>query len=502
MPPNVLFIMTDQHRYDCLGCNGNAVIRTPRIDALAAESANFSLFFVQGPVCVPSRQTFFSGRYPHSHKNRVNYTAMNADVRLMQRYYQEMGYRTGFVGKLHYYPPTRGYALATGFDEGLIHDAGPTDDHSDYVAWLRGSGGWPVGCDYRRCRADRMNPHTCALPDELHETTWCGAKTREKLRVMAGSGRPFFLFSSYWKPHSPFEVPEPWASMYDNAEVRLPRRVTEQYIDALPAGLRAFATRGGGRHWEAPDEAILWQYRAYYGAISQIDREVGLTLDTLDGLGLRDETIVVFCSDHGDVMLEHGMVDKNTFFESSIHVPFMVRYPNVVRSGAYDQLTESTDVLSTLLELCGGGVPYGDEGRPLTGLIAPGLPGGSPYRERDCVFAENVIPEVIAGMDEPFEFARGEGVRGIRHPDAKMARTRRWKYNYYAGEEELYDLEADPDEMVSRADDPACAGIKRGMKDRLLDWMITSDESSQIAPRWYVVRDARGEWVDWERRHP
>ena len=150
--PNVLFIMTDQLRYDCLGCNGNTIIKTPNIDRLAKESANFSSFFIQAPVCVPSRQTFFSGLYPHSHKNRVNYTAMNDDVKLMQKYYREMDYQTGFIGKLHYYPSTRKYALSTGFDHGLIHDAGPTDKYSDYIAWLKEQGVYLANGQYRECR--------------------------------------------------------------------------------------------------------------------------------------------------------------------------------------------------------------------------------------------------------------------------------------------------------------------------------------------------------------
>jgi len=108
---NVLFIMADQLRYDCLGCNGNAAVKTPNIDGLAAQSANFSSFFVQVPVCVPSRQTFFSGLYPRSHKNRVNYTSMDSSVILMQRWLQRAGYGTAFAGKLQYFPPTREYVV-------------------------------------------------------------------------------------------------------------------------------------------------------------------------------------------------------------------------------------------------------------------------------------------------------------------------------------------------------------------------------------------------------
>jgi arylsulfatase A-like enzyme len=193
--PNILFIMTDQLRYDCLGCNGNSIIKTPNIDKFADQSANFSSFFVQAPVCVPSRQTFFSGLYPHCHKNRVNYTSMDNNIKLMQRYFQEENYFTAFIGKLHYYPPTREYALSTGFDYGLIHDAGPTDEYSDYVKRLKQQGALPPDGNYRYTIPNKNNPYTTMIADENHETTWCGIKTIDALRTLASKNSPFFLFS-------------------------------------------------------------------------------------------------------------------------------------------------------------------------------------------------------------------------------------------------------------------------------------------------------------------
>ncbi|MCL2512624.1 MAG: sulfatase-like hydrolase/transferase [Oscillospiraceae bacterium] len=499
---NVLFIMADQLRYDCLGCNGSQAVKTPRIDRLAAESANFSSFFVQAPVCVPSRQTFFTGMYPRSHKNRVNYTSMDRDIenRLMQRHFKREGYNTAFAGKLHYFPPAREYALSTGFDDGLIHDgAGETDKYSDYAEWLRQKGAMPEDGSYRACRADKLNPYTAVLEDKYHETTWCGEKTREFLQKLSKKDEPFFLFSSYWKPHSSFEVPEPWASMHNETEIKMPEKVPKEYFDSLPRALKTFALRDGG-DYNMPDEELAWQYRAYYGAISQIDREVGQTLDLLDELGLRDDTIVIFCSDHGDVMREHGMTGKNTFFDSSVHVPFMIRYPGTVVPGVYDQLTESTDVLESLFSICGFKPPYSGQGGDFSGLITG---SGKPYAEREYVFAENIIPEVITGKPDPltgeragkdFYFVKNRGIKGVRHPDAKMIRSRKWKYNYYAGEEELYDLENDPEEMRNMAADPRFADIRDKMKTELLNRLVTADETGQIAPAWYIVKDERGEW--------
>ena len=134
--PNILFLMTDQQRFDTLGANGNSIIRTPNLDRLAEQAASLQNAFVQAPVCVPSRATFFTGRYPHSHRNRVNYTPLREGEVLMQEYLQRAGYQTASIGKLHYYPPTAEKARETGFDRVLLHDGVPfTNRFSDYQRW-------------------------------------------------------------------------------------------------------------------------------------------------------------------------------------------------------------------------------------------------------------------------------------------------------------------------------------------------------------------------------
>lgn len=492
--PNILFIMTDQQRYDTLHANGNSIIKTPHLDALAAQSANFSNFFIQAPVCVPSRQTFFTGRYPHSHKNRVNYTMLDPSETLLQRYLQNVGFQTAFVGKLHYYPASRDFALSTGFGRGLIHDGGPADCCSDYVAWLRDNG-FDTEKRYRACLSGEENPFINILPENLHETVWCGEKTRETLSDLSKNDSPFFLFSSYWRPHSPFEVPRPWADMYKDADIPLPDAPDDAYMNTLTAPVRELATRGGDLHNHDDRMRVLWEYRAYYAAISQIDDEIGKTLAHLRTLGLENNTIVIFASDHGDLMHEHGIIDKNVFFDPAVHVPFMIRWPDVINPRRYYDLTESTDVLATLFELCGLVPPARQQGRSFARYITGGALG-SDYSPREYVFAENIIPEVITGKRWDYRYEKGKGVGGIRHPDAKMIRSKGWKYNYYPGSgEELYDLIRDAGENINRADDSACAGIKAQMKSALLDWTITADEADQIAPVWYLVKDAEGGWV-------
>ncbi len=482
--PNILFIMTDQHRWDCIGANGNELIKTPNLDRLAAEGANFSHFFVQAPVCVPSRVSFFTGRYPHSHRNRVNYTPLDRGEVLMQGRLREAGYATASVGKLHYHPPTAMEAKRTGFDSVELHDAvPPLDRFSDYVAW-REQHDPRANIPYRAIAKDipeGKNPFRQAIDEKYSETTWVGNRTRHHIRKLAAGNKPFFLFSSFWKPHSPFEVPQPFDAMYDDVEMPLPKQMTLDQIMQLPTPLRTLILRFRPSY-DTDRERLQWMYRSYYAAISHIDREVGLILDELDAAGVSNNTIIVFSSDHGDQLLEHGLMGKNCFFESSVRVPFIIRFSQRVRPGKYAELVESVDLLPTLFELAGLAEPYSNQGRSLVGLITD---NGGEYVPREAVFSENVIPEVITGNRDTFEFIKGEGIRGIRHPDAKMVRTRRWKFVYYPeGFSELYDLQSDPQEMTNLAADPKHREQVYEMKDRLLHWLTTADEADQIAPRW------------------
>ena len=474
--PNVLFIMADQFRADCLGVNGNKIIRTPNLDRLAAQSANFTHTFVQAPVCVPSRISFFTGRYPHSHKNRVNYTPCDSREVMIAKILQQAGYQTGSVGKLHFYPPTPEHARSTGFDRVLLDDGvAATDRFSDYVKW-RKEHDPKARIHYNAPAQDRArggNPFRAEIDYEFTPTAWTGAKSCEMLRELASSPKPFFLFASFFKPHAPHTVPVPFDSMYDDAEIPLPRRVTLDDIHRLPAPVQRLILRGKPE-FDMDRERLQWTYRSYYGGISMVDKEVGRILEELERSGKAQDTIVIFASDHGDLLLEHGLQGKNVFFEASIRVPLLVRFPNRVPPAKRHELVETIDVMPAILDLCGIPVPENCQGRSL----AP----------REAVFAENIIPEVITGHGLDIPFVPGQGLGGIRHPDAKMVRTRRWKLNYYPDNGgELYDLENDPDEFRNLYTDPAHQGAAGELKGRILDWLITADENDQIARRWRVT---------------
>ena len=476
--PNILFIMADQFRLDGVAANGNRLIRTPNLDRLASQSANFQHACVQSPVCVPSRVSFFTGRYPHSHKNRVNYTPCDPREVFLQKLLHQAEYRTGTVGKLHYYPPTAAHARSTGWDKVCLDDGVTrTDAYSDYVTWRRAND--PHASVPHNELAPGRNPFRSALNYEFTRTAWTGLQTREMLRELAGGAKPFFLFSSFFSPHGPSVVPPPYDSMYDGVQIPLPRQVTLEEIRKLPLPLQKLILRFEPAY-DMNRERLEWLYRSYYGNVSMVDREIGGILDVLDRTGEASNTIVLFSSDHGDQLLEHGLLGKNVFFESSVRVPFLVRWPDRIAPARPTAMMETVDVVPTLLELCGVPIPGNVQGRSLGALLT-----GRPYQAREMVFSENIVPEVITSNSMEFSFQPGQGVAGIRHPDAKMVRTARWKMTHYPGHGgELYDLVNDPAESRNLYSEPALKSTVRDLQETILDWMITADETDQIAPKW------------------
>lgn len=471
---NVLVIMFDQWRFDCLGANGNGLIRTPNLDKLAGRSARFTNTFVQAPVCVPSRVSYFTGRYPHCHKNRVNYTPYRGAEPLLQSLLQKAGYKTGSVGKLHYWPGTNAHARSTGFDFVQLDDGIPrTDKFSDYVAWRRRNDPQAQLVHYNETEKGKGNPFRAKIERQYTPTAWTGMETRRMLRELAGGAAPFFLFSSFFKPHAPYTVPAPFDAMYSDVEIPLPRQVDMDYIRSLPAPVQRMILRFKPEY--QTDRGLLqWMWRSYYAGVTMLDEEVGLILDELEKTGKAGNTAVLVLSDHGDQMLEHGLFGKNVFFEDSVRVPMLMRVPGRMEGGVRTELVEAIDVMPTILELCGVAVPDTVQGRSL-------LRAGA----REMVFCENIMPEVITNGGTGYPWVPGKGIDGIRHPDAKMVRTGRWKLNYYPGNGgELYDLENDPGEWRNLyGSEP---GRVAELKGALLDWLATADENDQIAKHWEI----------------
>ncbi len=488
--PNILILFADQFRLDCLGANGNRLIKTPNLDRLASGAANFSNHYVQAAVCVPSRISYFTGRYPHSHKNRVNYTPCDSREVMIQRVLRDNGYQTGSVGKLHFYPPTDAQAMSTGFDRVYLDDGvQSTDPYSDYVRWRKGNDPKADLSIYRPAGSvlAGKNPFHSDVDYEFTPTHWTGMESVKLLREFCASPKPFFLYSSFFKPHSPHVVSSPYDSMYDDVVIPLPKLATLDDMRKLPLPVQKQIARSP--LYEVDPTRFQWMYRSYYAGISMVDHEVGQILDELERSGRADNTIIVFATDHGDQLGEHGLEGKNVLFEASVHTPLLVRFPNHVVAGQYSQLVGAVDLLPTLLEFCGLRVSDHVEGQSYAPLITG---NADSYTPREAIYCENIIPEVFApptriGTSSYHPFVPGHGEEGILHPDTKMIRTKRWKMNYYPTcDGELYDLENDPGETRNLWGDAAAAEVQRELKHTLLNWLITADENDQIAERWLV----------------
>jgi len=325
----------------------------------------------------------------------VNYTPYTQPEPKIQQLLREAGYQAGSVGKLHFHPPTVEHARETGFDRVLLDDGvRRTDPYSDYVRWRRKNDP-NAEVHYQKTISDPQpgeNPFRAVIDKEYTPTAWTGRESRRILRDFASSSRPVFLFSSYFKPHSPHTIPEPFDSLYNEVDIPLPRRVGLEYIQRLPLPVQKMILRGTPRY-DTDRELLQWMYRSYYGSVTWLDQEIGATLDELERCGKLEDTIVIIASDHGDQLLEHGLIDKNVFFEASVRIPLVVSWPEHIRPGVYSDLTETVDVLPSILELFGLSVPDHIQGRSFAPLVAGNR---SLYKPREALFAENIIPEVTA----------------------------------------------------------------------------------------------------------
>ena len=440
--PNILVLMTDQQRFDAMSCAGNPEIHTPHLDTFAASGVRFSQAITPTPVCVAARMSFITGQ----RISRTGWVANSAlpgyvpELPTIMSSLLQAGYWTQGVGKMHFRGRHYGLRDLTTMEE-CIDDR--IDD--DYLRYLRDQG---VRTRFPKGMRDllMMQPQTCGIPVEHHMNTWVADRSVDFLRehMHHRKDTPFFLWSSWISPHPPFAPCEPYDSMYDPAEMSLPP-FTDRPIESLPPGLYGQRGRLDGAHRD-PDR--LRRLRAlYYGLVSHIDDGVGRILGELDTLGIADNTVVLFVSDHGEMLGDHGLCQKFSAYEHSVRIPFLLRWPGKTRPGGVcDDLVSLLDFYPTLLEELG--LSYPDELDPLTGGNLFGKEGGGLREEREAFVVD---------------FGAGES-RWI------SIRSKTKKYAFYArgGVEECYDLSSDPWEERNLIADPPV--WKDAYRNRLLTW--------------------------------
>lgn len=441
--PNLVFICTDQQRWDATGIYGNDVIQTPNMDRLGREGVTFERAYCAHPVCMPTRATLLTG-YDAYHPERFRkYEVLDPDD-TMPAHLGRAGYRTQGIGKFHFIPAherrLNGFHDVTFSEEMRWLRAAPTADDvgfDDYDQYLieRGLFGWekPQEIGY-----NEIKPLINRMPREHHVTQWCGDRSVEWLEAYDGE-EPFLLWSSFVKPHVPYDAPEHLADLYDPAAMPAPWR-----RDGELAGWPYYCDFIRAREFDLYSEHARNLALAYYYAnITFIDEQVGRILAALERTGRIGNTIVVFTSDHGDLMGDHGLWYKSLGYEGSTHVPMMLWGPGLIEGGRrIDTPVSHYDIPITLMNLADAEYDTHERpGRDLCELADGGV-------ARDAV---------------------------VSHHTGYYLCHERWKYHFYpnGGHEELFDLHADPHELHNLAGQPGQADVQARLRGELVDWLRT-----------------------------
>jgi arylsulfatase A-like enzyme len=484
-PPNILLITSDQQHYHTLGVT-NPRIKTPVLDRLCREGTRFDRAYCPNPTCSPTRASLLTGLYPSSHHCWAIGVKTPEDVPTVNQDLHSAGYRCSLVGKAHFQPlatipNTENESIECqpalreldfwknfhgpwyGFDHVETARMHGDESHAGqhYALWMEEHGlknwrdyfqPWPHRKDFERSYYNREK-RSWSLPEKFHYNRWITEKTIQQIEHSAQSSQPFFCWCSHFDPHPPYIVPEPWASMYHSEEM-VPGRFTEGEFDRMPPQFAktreakpdfSMYREAGGQalhgfhsHLHAGD-ALKKDIACYYGMISFMDQEIGRLLNRLDALGLAENTLVVFSTDHGHFLGQHGLTAKGAFhYEDMIRVPMIARWPGRIPSGRVSHALQSlVDYPSTFLRAAGVPVP----GR-MQGVDQLDVWCGEKDSARSHVLVEN------------------------RHnPTTVHLRTYvdgRFKMTVYRDQPhgELFDLEEDPGEVRNRWDDPAYTGIK------------------------------------------
>jgi arylsulfatase len=470
--PNILFLCTDQQRYDALGAAGNPHISTPNLDRLASQGMRFTNCYTQSPVCAPSRGSLMTGRYPRNHGLWANGVDMDPDEQLFTKVLADEGYDCGLVGKLHLGSAFDG-RIEPRLDDGLrvfrwAHDPYLRSAGNEYHQWLR-----RTHPDLFESAVVRHEQSIDALPQEAHYSHWVAEETIEFLGHTRQKDRPFCFIANFFDPHHGFEAPRRFRDLYDAAS--LPAPVTrDDELETKPPIYRQESAKSYAGHMPGFDDYSaedLQEIKAqYFAMVSLVDEEVGRILEALEREGLSQNTLVIFTSDHGEMLGDHRMLLKGPMmFDCSVKVPLLMRWPGRIPAGtSTEDLVEWIDLTRTMLSAAGSsGLPRA-QGRDLAGLWSS---DAEPFDDRDWVLSE--YRDGCWAYDPPVHTTmvrRGQWKIVVHHGDPSTARERTG---------ELYDLAADPDELWNLWDVPEAREIQAEMQAFLLDVLVATEDRSR-----------------------
>lgn len=460
--PNVLIIMSDQHNANIMGCAGDSIARTPTMDGLASRGVLFTNAYCSFPLCAPSRMSFMTCRQPHEIALWDNQGELSSGIPTFAHAFLDAGYQTILSGRMHFV----GWDQRHGFGRRLIGDVGGT-------AYL--SNGWrlePVLGSLIDTPGMSLAGVVKSGPGRTGYQAYDEAVTRATVswieqRRREHDDQPFMLTVGYVSPHCPFVSPPEDFAHY--ASLINPEDLPSPDTEIHPVNAdrrRRFQTD------PVPARDAQWRARAaYYGLCTFTDRQIEGVLSALTDAGLADDTIVVYTSDHGEMLGEHGMWWKSTFYDGASKVPLIISWPGEITGGTVvDSNVSLIDIGTTLIELAGVDPLPGATGRSMRELLK-----GDSGDWDDTVFAE-------------YTAARHESA-------SRMVRRGPWKYNYYHDSRpELFNLEDDPRERNDLFDDPAAADVRQRLHELVLrDW--DPDYVVECMRRCDRERELIGAWV-------
>jgi arylsulfatase A-like enzyme len=510
--PNILLIITDQHRADHLGCYGNKIVQTPNIDNLSAQGIQFNKFYVSCPICMPNRATLMTGRMPSLHGVRQNGQPLSMQNTTFTELLAASGYRTALAGKSHlqnisarplemglrelspdkFHAPEwlsearknlwvdgdynqelpktwedESFNLCLPFygfeDVSLVIHHGDTAG-GDYLRWFKERHPNPGSL---RGRENALDPKIdvwapqawrTAVPEELYTTSYVGEKTIDYLEEFAKSQVPFFLQMSFPDPHHPFTAPGKYWDMYDQNSIPAPTAFHHPQNMLPPHVAFLHGRRDAGKAFKdgvmsfaCSEKEARGAIAHNYGAITMIDDAIGKALKRLDELGLKENTIIIFTSDHGDYMGDHQLLLKGAIhYQGLVRIPFIWADPRAGQRRGFqtDALSGTLDIATTILDAAGIEPFWGMQGKSLINLAN----GHDRYKS---ILIEEDQRRSLMGFPP--------------HYRVRSLLTDRYRLSLYSGVEwgELYDLENDPNEFENLWNDIKYAEIKTELMESL-----------------------------------
>ena len=462
--PNILWYCTDQQRFDTIGALGNPHVQTPTIDSLVGEGVAFTNAYCQSPICTPSRASFMTGLYPSRARNTRNGNdSFPEDTPLISKLIADSGYRCGMIGKFHLV--SAGKRPEPRLDDGFTywqHSHAPRDDWPEgthaYADWVRRKGG---DLDAMRESENRIDP-------ELHQTTWASDCAIDYISQDHG-GKPWLLNINVYDPHPPFIPPKEYEERFRAADMPGPH-----FKESDLAHQNSLESVDFQQKPRRPEDCNAKSAQAkYYAMIALIDDQLARILQTLDETGQREKTVIIFTSDHGETLGDHGLMFKGCrFYEGLVKVPLIFSFPSTFQPNLQcDGLVELLDLSATLLDIAGLDIPEYHQGQTLTPILKGHEPGNHIRESARCEYFDALDPHFTGGTGSFATMYRTEGHKLVVYHDHNVG--------------ELYNLQEDPWEYNDLWSDPKQSDLKNRLIFESFNQHVnltTNVGSKRIAP--------------------